>query len=161
MRLPMTDAYPLDTLYFYALTDPYGEFSNFAPYGVEMDGVWWRTVEHYFQAQKFHDDAYRERIRNVGKPKQAKALGMTRTLPLRNDWERVKDRIMQDTVLVKFRTHPKLTTMLLETGDRKIVENAPMDFYWGCGADGSGLNKLGEILMAVRDVLRIDAPPAR
>ena len=35
-------------------------------------------------------------------------------------------------------------------GKRLLVENAPMDFYWGCGADGSGQNRLGDILMQVR-----------
>ena len=46
------------TIYFYAQTDEYSEFSNFAPLGVEMDDVWWRAVEHYFQAQKFLNPAF-------------------------------------------------------------------------------------------------------
>ncbi len=28
-----------DTIYFYAQTDPYAEFSNFAKFGIEMDSV--------------------------------------------------------------------------------------------------------------------------
>jgi predicted NAD-dependent protein-ADP-ribosyltransferase YbiA (DUF1768 family) len=35
-----------------------------------------------------------------------------------------------------------------------IVENSPFDDYWGCGKDGSGQNKLGQILMEVRELLR-------
>ncbi|MBK4215826.1 NADAR family protein [Paracoccus caeni] len=147
-------SFPEDTIYFYAQTDPYAEFSNFAPFGVEMGGLWWRSVEHYFQAQKFHDAAYRERIRVALRPKDAKALGMTRQFPLRADWEQVKDAVMFDAVLRKFMTHPTLTEMLLETRDRVIVENAPMDAYWGCGPDGQGLNRLGQILMQVRERLR-------
>ncbi|WP_224815351.1 NADAR family protein [Hasllibacter sp. MH4015] len=143
-----------DTIYFYAQTDPYAEFSNFAPFGVEMDGVYWRTVEHYFQAMKFHDAAYRDRIRSASKPKDAKALGMTRAIPLRSDWEEVKDDIMYSAVSCKFRTHPGPRDLLLGTGDARIVENAISDYYWGGGQDGSGLNKLGEILMRVRDELR-------
>ncbi len=143
-----------DTIYFYAQTDPYAEFSNFAPFGVEMDGVYWRTVEHYFQAMKFHDDAYRERIRSASKPKDAKALGMTRSFPLRADWEQVKDGLMYDAVAKKFETHSAPRDLLLGTGDARIVENAPMDYYWGSGQDGTGLNKLGEILMQVRAELR-------
>ena len=34
--------------------DEYGCFSNFAHYGFELDGKWWMTSEHYFQAQKFY-----------------------------------------------------------------------------------------------------------
>ena len=86
------------TVYFYAQTDPYAEFSNFAPFGVEMDGLWWPTVEHYFQAQKFSDAANQERIRRAIKPKDAKALGMTRTLPLSQDWEDVKVELMRRAV---------------------------------------------------------------
>jgi N-glycosidase YbiA len=151
----VTNVFPPDTVYFYAQTDPYAEFSNFAPYGVAMEGVWWPTVEHYFQAQKFEDRAYREKIRRAGRPKEAKALGMTRQLPLRSDWEEVKDGVMLGAVQGKFRTHVKLAALLLSTEDRMIVENAPMDAYWGCGPDGSGLNKLGNILMQVRNELRL------
>jgi len=63
------------TICFYAQTAPYAEFSNFAPFGVAMDDQLWRTVEHYFQAQKFHDAAYRERIRNCNRLKDDKELG--------------------------------------------------------------------------------------
>lgn len=150
----MTDTTDLQTIYFYAQTDAYSEFSNFAPFGVSMDGVWWRTVEHYFQAQKFHDAAYRERIRVSSKPKDAKALGMTRKIPIRDDWETVKEQIMLDAVRKKFETHEGPRTLLLATRDLPIVENAPMDAFWGCGPDGSGLNKLGRILMQVREELR-------
>jgi N-glycosidase YbiA len=142
------------TVYFYAQTDPYAEFSNFAPYGVAFDGVWWPTVEHYFQAQKFNDPGYRERIRLCGRPKAAKVLGMTRLLPLRPDWDIVRDGVMYDGVRNKFRTHSAPRALLLSTGQEEIVENAPMDAYWGCGADGQGLNKLGKILMRVRAELQ-------
>jgi len=144
------------TIYFYAQTDPYAEFSNFAPYGVAVDDVWWRTVEHYFQAQKFHNEDYRERVRKSNKPKDAKALGMTRRIPLRDDWEDVKDLIMLDAVRIKFRTHETPRNLLLSTGNSDIVENAPMDAYWGCGPDGAGLNKLGRILMQVRSEIQVN-----
>ena len=145
------------TIYFYAQTDAYAEFSNFAPFGVEMDGVWWTTVEHYFQAQKFDNADYAEQIRRARKPKDAKALGMTRHLPLRPDWEDIKVDVMRAAVMCKFRTHPAPRALLLSTGTEDIVENAPMDAFWGCGPDGQGLNWLGRILMEVRSTLR-DTP---
>ena len=146
--------FPEDTIYFYAQTDDYAEFSNFAPFGLAVDGLWWTTVEHYFQAQKFHDSGYREKIRHARRPKDAKNLGMTRQPPLRSDWETVKDGVMLEAVRIKFQTHAKLARLLLLTGECMIVENAPMDSYWGCGPDGSGLNKLGRILMTVREELQ-------
>ncbi len=150
----MTDHFNPSTIYFYAQTDAYSEFSNFAPYGVAIGDLWWPSVEHYFQAQKFHDENYQERIRRCSRPKDAKALGMTRKIPLRTDWEQVKDQIMLDAVRVKFRTHDIPHNLLLSIWDADIVENAPMDAYWGCGPDGSGQNKLGRILMRVRSEIR-------
>ena len=42
------------TIYFYGADEvPYGCFSNFSDHGFDLDGVWWPTSEHYFQAQKF------------------------------------------------------------------------------------------------------------
>ena len=81
-------------IYFYSTNDRYGEFSNFARYGIELDDLWWPTTEHYFQAQKFEDAAYRERIRAAAAPKLAAELGRSRELPLRADWERIKDDVM-------------------------------------------------------------------
>lgn len=141
-------------IYFYSRTDAYSEFSNFAPFGVEFEGEWWSTVEHYFQAQKFHDPQHRAGIRRAAKPKDAKTLGRSRAVPLRSDWEGIKDDIMYAAVRKKFLTHSVPRDLLLSTGDEELVENAPMDAYWGCGPDGSGLNKLGKILMRVREELR-------
>jgi len=138
------------TIYFYTKNDPYYEFSNFAKYGVELDGVWWQTVEHYFQAQKFHDPDYREKIRLAVTPKLAANLGRSRKIPIRIDWENVKYEIMKRAVLKKFHTHEAIRDLLLSTDNEDLVENAPGDYYWGCGADGSGKNKLGLILQEVR-----------
>ena len=39
--------------------------------------------------------------------------------------------------------------------DRWWPTNVPGDYYWGCGKDGSGLNKLGEILEAMRSTIQM------
>ena len=91
------------TIWFYAQTDPYAEFSDFAPFGVEMAGAWWPTVEHSFQASKFADPAHRERIRRAGPPTRAKALGLGRDVPIRPDWDAARDGVMPDALRVKFR----------------------------------------------------------
>jgi ribA/ribD-fused uncharacterized protein len=143
------------TIYFYsAREEPYGCFSNFSRHGVELDSRWWPTVEHYFQAQKFAGTPHAERIHRAATPKQAAELGRSRQVPLRPDWEDVKDAVMARAVRRKFETHAALRALLLATGDEEIIESAPSDYYWGCGADGSGLNKLGQILMQVRAALR-------
>ena len=145
-----------DPIYFYSKLDAYAELSNFASYGIEEDGVYWPTVEHYFQAQKFDDPAYRERIRKAASPKQAKELGRTRKLPIRADWDEARDEVMRRALRKKF-AHPKLRALLLETGERELIESSPFDTYWGCGRDGTGQNRLGVLLMELRDELRRDA----
>lgn len=141
------------TIYFYSTREQYGCFSNFSLHGFQLDGVWWTTSEHYFQAQKFVGTPYVEEVRVLKTPKEAATRGRSRTLPLRLDWEQVKDDIMRQAVLQKFKTHTDICEILLSTDDELIVENAPRDYYWGCGADGSGKNKLGLILMEVREIL--------
>lgn len=145
------------TIYFYTAKEkPYGCFSNFSQHGFQLDELWWRTSEHYFQAQKFvnTDSIWYEKINQVVTPKEAAKMGRNRSHPLRKDWDKVKDEIMLKGVLTKFKTHSDLKEILLNTGDRLIVENSPIDYYWGCGSDGSGKNKLGLILMEVRSILR-------
>ncbi|MEZ2225658.1 NADAR family protein [Microcoleus sp.] len=141
-------------IYFYSTRDEYGSFSNFSAHGFELDGEYWPTSEHYFQAQKFPGTHHSDRIRQLKTPKDAAKMGRDRTLPLRSDWEQVKDEIMKKAVLRKFETHGEIRKILLATGDEEIVENSPIDYYWGCGKDGSGKNMLGQILMAVREILR-------
>ena len=144
-------------IYFYAKTDPNYEFSNFSQYGIEMEGVWWDTVEHYFQAQKFENKDYQEKIRRSYEAKDAINLGRTRDVRIRTDWEEIKDSIMKTGVLKKFETHPSLTKLLLSTKNQEIIESSPHDYYWGCGADGSGENRLGKILMEVRQYIENSA----
>ena len=139
---------------FYSNRERYACLSNFAPYPFELDGRVWPTVEHYFQAQKFPGSPYQEEIRSAAMPTKAKQLGRSRAHPLRADWERVKEEVMRRAVLQKFESRAELREVLLGTGDEELVEAAPRDYYWGCGASGTGRNRLGQILMEVREALR-------
>ncbi|WP_414549345.1 NADAR family protein [Anabaena sp. CCY 0017] len=142
------------TIYFYSAREQYGCFSNFSPHGFELDNLYWYTSEHYFQAQKFIGTFHVEQIRLVKTPKDAAKMGRERSRPLRPDWEKAKDDIMRKAVLRKFETHQDIQKILLATDAQEIVENSPIDYYWGCGSDGSGKNMLGIILMEVREILR-------
>jgi ribA/ribD-fused uncharacterized protein len=139
---------------FYRVGDAHGEFSNFAPYPISLDGSRWPTSEHYFQAQKFSDPKLREQVRRASTPGEAARLGRSRRAPLRGDWEAVKVDVMRGAVRAKFEQHPDLAARLLATGDARIVEHTGNDRFWGDGGDGSGRNMLGEILMDVRARLR-------
>ncbi|MFM7408253.1 MAG: NADAR family protein [Cuspidothrix sp.] len=142
------------TIYFYSTREEYGCFSNFSSHGFVLDKLYWSTSEHYFQAQKFIGTPYLEKLRLVKTPKEAATMGRKRTLPLRPHWEEVKDNIMRKAVLSKFSTHKDIQEILLSTGNEELIEISPIDYYWGCGADGSGKNMLGIVLMEVREQLK-------
>ena len=143
---------------FYSVSDEYGGFSNFSPHPIRLKGKNWPTSEHYFQAQKFAGTPNEEEVRRAKSPMIAARMGRSRKRPLRKDWESVKDSIMHDAVTAKFTQHADLREVLLSTGDAKIVEHTENDDYWGDGGDGGGKNKLGRILMRVREELRRSEP---
>ncbi|XXF76217.1 NADAR family protein [Myxococcaceae bacterium GXIMD 01537] len=148
---------------FYSVGDAYGCFSNFSAHPITLAGKRWPTTEHYFQAQKFvgTDDAYVEEIRSARSPMIAARLGRSRKHPLRRDWESVKDEVMRQAVLAKFETHPDAREVLLSTGDEQLIEKTTDDHYWGCGSTGTGKNRLGQLLVEVRAILRGRAQPSR
>ncbi|MEI5908510.1 NADAR domain-containing protein [Bacillus spongiae] len=141
-------------IYFYKMKDDYGSFSNFSHHGFELDGSFWPTSEHYFQAMKFIGTESEEEVRRSDSPMEAAKMGRDRSKPLREDWENVKDDVMRKAVLTKFTVHKDLQSLLLSTGDQDIIEKTSNDYYWGCGKDGSGKNMLGIILMEIREQLR-------
>jgi ribA/ribD-fused uncharacterized protein len=148
---------PPSVINFYSTTGEYGCFSNFSRHTVFLKGKRWPTSEHYFQAQKFAGTEHEEAVRLCKRPSEAAAMGRSRKLPLRRDWESVKDGIMLEVVRAKFTQHDDLKAILLGTGDAKLVEHTENDSYWGDGGDGSGKNRLGQILMQVREELRAAA----
>ena len=145
---------------FYHVNEPFGEFSNFARFPIRLGGKTWPTSEHYFQAQKYAGTPREEEIRTAKTPSEAARLGRDRKQKLRRDWESVKDQVMREAVLAKFTQHEQLRALLLSTGDEVLVEHTENDNYWGDGADGSGRNMLGRILMSVRDELRQQERPS-
>src|SRR4051812_28048060 len=145
---------PVTIQFYSAKEQPYGCFSNFSPHGFDLDGAWWPTTEHYFQAQKFAGTPYAEAIRQARTPKRAAEMGRDRAHPLRPDWEAVKDDVMRRAVLRKFETHAEIRAVLLGTGDEELIENTSGDYYWGCGTNGTGRNMLGQVLIEVRALLR-------
>ncbi len=134
--------------------EPYGCFSNFSRHSFEIEGTPWQTVEHFFQAMKFPDTPHEDAIRIAPAPMIAKQMGNDHARPLRPDWQAVKDAVMRRAVRAKFEQHSDIRAVLLGTGDEELIEDAPDDYYWGCGIEGTSKNMLGKVLMEVREALR-------
>jgi ribA/ribD-fused uncharacterized protein len=123
--------------------------SNFYEANVEYNGHTYLCNESAFQAQKTLGSRY-DFTYMFGK--EAKLAG--RRVELRSDWEQAKDKIMLEVCTAKFEQNPDLRELLQKTGDVELIEgNTWHDTYWGV-CNGSGLNKLGKILMSVRATLR-------
>ena len=144
----------MKTIKFYRVKESYGAFSNFSPHPVVLKGRTWATSEHYFQAQKFAETDYEEAIRLAKSPMVVARMGRTRERPLRADWENVKEDIMREVLHAKFTQHADLRSLLLSTGDAELVEHTANDRHWGDAGDGTGKNRLGELLMELRVRLR-------
>lgn len=126
----------LDMWYFYGIP-------------VTYNGLTFGSNEAAFQAQKCPERAHEFVDIHPG---HSKKLG--RSVQIRPDWDAVKDQVMYDLNLMKFRDNPSAKQKLLATGDREIIEeNYWNDTYWGV-CRGVGENRLGKILMKIRDELR-------
>ena len=139
---------------FYHSDQPWGEFSNFSHHAVFLYGKVWPTVEHFYQAQKFVGTEHEESIRRAATPTLAKRRARMLKEERRQDWEEKKEEVMLEGLRAKFEQHPDLCERILTTKNRRLVEHTEHDAYWGDAGDGTGLNRLGHLLMQVRAELR-------
>jgi ribA/ribD-fused uncharacterized protein len=139
---------------FFSRSNVEEELGTFSHHPFTLDGHEWPSVEHYFQAMKFEEEGYRGVVLAAPHPRKARRLGRSRRHKLRNDWKQVKATVMTRGVYIKCKTWPEVSKKLLETGDRKLVEDSQYDYFWGCGRDRRGENVYGKVLMNVRDKLR-------
>jgi hypothetical protein len=139
---------------FYSKKPEFKELSNFYAAPFSLDGKTWPSVEHYFQAMKFPTDpAYQETIRQIKTPQSAKSLGSSKEHPIRPDWDSVREEVMKKALEAKFTQNEALKQILLSTKGKELVEASPTDIYWGIGKARKGQNRLGKLLMELRDTI--------
>mgnify|MGYP002621576836 FL=1 len=145
-----------------------GCLSQWWPAEFTVDGVRYRTAEHFMMAAKarlFGDAETEAAIIAAGHPGQAKDLGRQVRGFDEETWRDARFDLVVQGNLAKFGQNPELRDFLLGTGDRVLVEASPVDRVWGIGlaADDEraerpecwrGLNLLGFALMEVRQALR-------
>lgn len=157
-RTPIGD-YQGSILDFYSVKEVYGEFSNFALFPLIIDGEKWPTSEHYYQAHKYTDPQLREKVRQAPTPYAAAILGRDPQIPKREDWNEVKDTVMETAVRAKFSQYEILKILLAQTIKADLYEHTKLDCYWGDCGDRTGKNKLGLLLMKLRSEIHSGEQP--
>ena len=111
--------------------------SNFYPAPVEFEGITYPTVEHAYQAAKTENPLWRVIILGCETAGEAKRCG--RKVPLRKNWNRVRQAVMTNLIWQKFSKHEHLKQKLLATGVQPLIEgNAWGDTFWGvCRGEGA------------------------
>ncbi|MWA13949.1 NADAR family protein [Streptomyces sp. BA2] len=139
--------------------------SQWWPSPFTVDGVEYGTAEHWMMAAKarLFSDAEAERAVLASRtPAEAKNAGRLVRGFDEAVWERERFGIVVEGSVRKFASTPALSSFLVGTGSRVLVEASPMDRVWGIGlaADDErahdperwrGPNLLGFALMEARD----------
>ncbi len=147
-------------------TDELGPWclSQWAETPFELDGVRYRTAEHYMMAEKarlFGDAARLAEIVASSTPGAAKAAGRGVVGFDEARWVEHRFDIVVRGNVAKFGATRELRTWLVGTAPRVLVEASPRDRVWGIGRVATdpaavdptqwrGLNLLGFALMEAR-----------
>lgn len=116
-----------------------------------IDGIEFKTVEHYYQAKKFTGDKFTQ-VQQTPTPDEAKKLAHEFSCD-EEEWSQIKDNVMREALEAKFNQNPDLKQQLLDTGSNKLIEDSSRDPYWGGVLEGSR-NRLGELLEELRENYR-------
>jgi len=132
----------------------FGEYrwlSNFHIVDIYYDGVIYPSTEHAYQAAKSSNINTRKEFLKLS-CKEAQLKGQT--IKIVDNWIDIKYSVMFNVILYKFKHNDDLKKMLVDTGDKYLEEtNHWGDTYYGV-CNGEGQNKLGKILMEVREMFK-------
>ncbi len=139
---------------FYKEFGELGYLANYSNHGFTKNGVFYKTVEHYYQSEKFDEPEIKKRIISAETPKEASNIGRDRSLRRKDNFKEMKNKVMFDGILEKFRQNRDIAYKLIETRNRMIAEATVDEYYWGIGKDKSGKNVIGGILVKVRERIK-------
>ena len=141
-------------------TGPYWFLSPLARFPIKMivDGRYFifPSVEHYYQAMKFYSSDPRFNvIVDMENPDDARLITKTPEYKVnrRADFDKQKFDIMERGLRAKFEQNLDVAKMLRDTGDAILIKSCPVCYKCGFGI-GSGENRIGKTLMAIRKELQ-------
>lgn len=140
------------------LENVYQVFSFYAETPFEVDEKEYPTLEHFYQSQKYVgvDDAYAELVRKASSPRKARLLGRDKAHPERADFRKNKEAILMRGLEAKFKQNEEIEALLMISGDAEIFDMNEKDALWGVGPTGDGENRLGKLIMELRERIRLE-----
>jgi len=126
------------------------------------NGVVWPSLQHYVAVHR-HSPALEEEIRAAPDAHTLRALLREARFAesVREDWTSARDAVMLRATRWKFAQNRRCAEILARTGDCDLMFNHPNNDYWGCGDDGQGENRMGEVLQQVRGEMQSRRRAAR
>lgn len=151
--------YKIDEVVTFSSTKgAFGGLSNMAAgFSINVNGVIIRSTEALYQACRFPlFPEIQAEIIEQSSPMTAKMIARKHIEKTRQDWEEVKFKIMEWCIMVKLvQNWTTFSNVLLETGNKSIVEYSQKDKVWAATKAEAGMlegiNALGRILMKVRN----------
>lgn len=149
-----------DEIRFCTPNGPYWFLSPLALFPIKMivDGqsFIFPSVEHYYQAMKFYaSDPRFNAILALKNPDDARLLTKTPEYKVnrRKNFDNDKFDIMERALRARYEQNPDAAEMLKSTGDAILVKSCPVCYKCGFGI-GSGTNRIGKIMMDIRENLQ-------
>lgn len=139
----------------YFFTPAFYPLDNFSAHTVKIWGKIFPTSEHAFQWKKFSDSypELAESILTASSPHMAKEIADQNKNKIASDWHEKRVVVMEEILKVKVKQHEDVQDALRRTRNRLIIENSPVDSFWGIGPDRNGENMLGKIWMKIRNIV--------
>ena len=147
-------------LYFNSRTPYFNIFSNFYEELLQINGEFWKSGEHFYQAAKFAKNGLQEDANIYRLIVEAETPGTAKRLADEYFSEENKERshqvlrtfvAMSQMLTVKFAPGTLSRKRLMQTGDLELIHLSGSDFFWGQNRKGDGKNLLGKVLMHMRN----------
>ena len=134
--------------------------SNMRYYKIPYQSEIFNASENIYQFSKLPENLKKDWLFRFARMNPFTARKITRKLPVREDWEDIKLKVMFDVLRLKFYTHSYLIKELTKIEGPLVEYNYWKDTFWGYDINlKEGKNYLGKLLMLLRDAFKENKNP--
>lgn len=138
-----------ESIYFF--TPAFHPLDNYSAHRIDLWGYSFPTAEHAYQWKKYSDDMkIAKLIIDARSPEAANRIGKKYKDQVPRNWHDQKVNVMKQILRAKTEQNEDVRLILKNSGNKEIIENSPVDDFWGNGPDNNGLNNIGKIWMELR-----------